>query len=104
MPFDGTSYITEATKLLMDGRERIRAGWCQGMGRTYGGVCMLFALDLTHPAAEEAEVLLKRSTGASDIPTWNDASGRTKDDAMIAYDCAIDLSMNFSATAQVHIN
>lgn len=93
MPFDGTK-LDDVTKLLIEGRERIERGWCQGVMRKLGAVCMVGALYEGTIGSDgniyfNAELRLQRGAGTDDLPRWNDAPERTKDEVLQAFDRAI---------------
>jgi len=103
MPLDGSTYETEETRWLMEGRENLlRWGWCQNAAQGLGGtVCMLAALPIWgrsfEPMARAERILLAaiealgypRATSAAG---WQDASGRTIDEVLAVYSRAIVIS------------
>jgi hypothetical protein len=97
LPFDGTK-LDDVTKLLIEGRERIEQGWCQGRFEAKGSFCMLGAIRYDHQTTKWRRAARKRLARAlglgqeadgNHIPNWNDAPGRTKDEVLQAFDRAI---------------
>ncbi len=96
MPFDGTN-LDESTQLLIEGRERVERGWCQGKMRGWGKVCAMGAIwpmnrIITETAYEGAYARLHRAVGGRPewgVPQWNDVPGRTQDEVLAAFDKAI---------------
>jgi hypothetical protein len=97
MPFDGTK-ISQVTESLISGRRRLEAGWCQNTcqtrrwewpGRVVESFCMI-------GAGGDPESLLRaiRRLGYDprDVPAFNDAPWRTKEEVLAVYDEAIGAS------------
>lgn len=99
MPFDGTT--SPVTQALLDGRDRVAKGWCQGQMRRYGAVCMVGGLyDACWMPEQRARgiALLERAIsdlnlGIGQVVAFNDALGRTQHEVLAVYDRAIELSM-----------
>jgi hypothetical protein len=89
MPFDGTQ-LSPATQALIEGRQQIEAGWCQGIARMAGAVCTAAAVSHSLNAIQ----MLYRALGHERIVDFNDAADRTKEDVLDLYDRAIALSLN----------
>ena|SRR5216684_356686 len=99
MPFDGKEFeveLSETTKLLIAGKERIEKGWCKGMlhqrtlllGHKY---CMLGAVWGRSGSIRAASLLMECVPDKS-IAQFNDARKRTKDEVLAVFDNAIQLS------------
>jgi hypothetical protein len=87
MPFDGND-LDDATKLLIEGRKRIEAGWSQyEFQNDRGAVCIEGAIRL--PAYRDAVYRLQRAIGTRSLVSWNDAPGRTKEEVLAVFDRAI---------------
>lgn len=72
-------------------RQTMRPWWWQRAHRSY---CLVTAIsmDATPQVAHDAADLLCRTLGVStrqELYAWNDAPGRTKDEALLVYDRAI---------------
>jgi len=106
MPFDGAE-ISEVTELLVIGRARIEAGWCQKKDRCnkwsmrgyHVHYCLIGSIlyDLPRIGLARAEELLKDAIerlGYSHkcLVTFNDAWGRTQDQVIEVCDVAIAIS------------
>jgi hypothetical protein len=108
MPFDGKEFeveLSETTKLLIEGRNKIAEGWCQGSFYKQpiplfhpARYCMMGAIGY-HSATECATVGAKFTAYkllgdvvVMGVSFWNDAPGRTKAEVLTAFDQAIELS------------
>lgn len=104
MPFDGSTYETEVTRWLIEGRENLlRYGWHPGPGAvgSQGRVCMLAALPVWGRLPEQVErtteVLLdaleQLGHEHNGHPSyWQDMPGRTLGEVLAVYDRAIEIS------------
>lgn len=102
MPFDGTQ-LDEVTLLLIRGREAIERGWCQGSYAKGDAVCMEGAVGRRNGYCLSSVIKhaidrlranaissMKRSFELpTELTTWNDAPGRTKEEVLAAFDRAI---------------
>lgn len=92
--------LVEARSLIQD------VGWTQGTYATYAegnkviGYCALGALSATHAGPEirhDAIMRLSKQTvqyNGSDIVSYNDAEGRTKEEVLAVFDQAIESVTN----------
>ena len=101
MPFDGSDYVstTSATRMLMEGRQKVEQGWCQHATRQRGSVCMIGSFTIEdYSAFTAAEGLLLKAMGSlgyphRSVPQFNDDFQRTKKQVLEVYDLAIERSM-----------
>jgi hypothetical protein len=97
MPFDGSRFETvrPVTRMLIEGRQQVATGWCQGSMRQRGAACMIGSLavsDYDQFAAAEAlllEAIRKLGHSHPTVAGFNDDPQRTKEQILQVYDRAI---------------
>lgn len=110
MPFDGTT-ISPEVRLLIEGRDKIEAGWAQGAFHLVDihshevRVCALGAIGYPGEMYELPEEERRRDLakailikclgchGALGVQVWNDHQARTKEEVLALYEAAIELAM-----------
>ena len=87
MPFDGTK-VDKTGKLLLAAADLLQAeGWVQGSMRRYGGRCVVGAISDAGCPRATAQQLNRAYNRAlalagTNLPFWNDAPGRTKEEVI----------------------
>jgi hypothetical protein len=100
MPFDGRDFesTSPVTHMLVAGRRKIQAGWCQQRMRQPGSVCMIGSLPITDfESFNQAERLFLDAIrllgyASASVPSFNDDPGRTQSQVLTVFDKAIELS------------
>lgn len=105
MPFDGNNSETvlPVTQMLIEGRQQVKRGWCQGIMRQRGSACMIGSLTVndfdvfTDAEAFLLEAIRKLGHLHSSVASFNDDLHRTKEQVLEVYDRAITESMPMTA-------
>lgn len=106
---------TSTAIVLTLARTKVAHGWTQHQGRdAYGNVCAAQAILESSGGADsityDACVLLLSAAGIlgtnnnlyPEVPHWNDAPGRTKEEVLAAFDKAIEIAQGREVTIDYH--
>ena len=97
---DEVQTVADVTLRLIDARQKLQDGWCQGLYKRGDSYCMLGAVGfLTGPAAPANVSYLALDYIAKEIDTtsvsgWNDDPDRKHEEVLSVMDQAIARSMN----------